>query len=163
MLVPGVPGQFYQANSYEHLEDGHTTEDFEQRVKQVTKRNKKTDTYLANHYKLPKVYGVLEKASTVFVSWGSNKGAILEAMKKLSDRSIETAYIHFTRVYPLSAERIKPLFSEKKRYILIENNSHAQFGRLLRQETGIEINEKVLKFNGRPIWPDEIVNYVINK
>ncbi|OGK20664.1 hypothetical protein A3C23_05725 [Candidatus Roizmanbacteria bacterium RIFCSPHIGHO2_02_FULL_37_13b] len=160
MLIPGFEGVYYQANSYEHVEDGHTTENAQDRTAQVKKRNNKTATYLRNDFKMPKIYGDINKASVVFVSWGSNKGAILAAMETLNNRAILSACLHFTHVFPLDSERIKTLFSNNKRYILVENNSHGQFGKLLRQETGINIKEKILKFDGRPIWPEEIIEYV---
>lgn len=62
-------------------------------------------------------------------------------------------------------EPIKQLFGqcEGKRIILIENNSQAQFGLLLRMQTGISIKETFLKYDGRPIWPEEIASYVEKK
>lgn len=159
-LIPGVPGYFYQANSYEHLEDGHTTEESKPRKEQVKKRNRKVTTYLKNHFQLPKIYGDMERAEIIFVSWGSNKGAVWQAQKLLSDRKCQTAFIHFSYLYPLDKEKIKSFFVPGKRYVLVENNSWGQFGKLLLQETGIEIKEKILKYDGRPIWPEEIVEKI---
>ncbi len=158
-LIPGAPGHFYQANSYEHIEDGHTTEEADARTQQVNKRNAKAKTYLANHFVAPKVYGNIDTAKTVLVSWGSMKGPILEAMKELGDAA---ALIHFTHVFPLDKEKISPLFGKEKEYILVENNSHAQFGRLLQQETGISIPKALLKYDGRPFAKEEIIDYVKN-
>jgi 2-oxoglutarate ferredoxin oxidoreductase subunit alpha len=160
MLIPGRKGYFYQANSYEHLEDSHTTEEAKERVKQVDKRNRKRQAYINNDFKPPKVLGDLKKADIIFVSWGSTKGVILEAQKILEKQGRKIAFIRFSHIYPLDEKKIKPLFSENKRCILIENNSQAQFGKLLQQETGIEIKEKLLKYDGRPFWPEEIVKYV---
>lgn len=157
MLIPGAPGHFYQANSYEHIEDSHTTEDAQERIKQNDKRDRKEKTYLASNFKPPTVFGDLSKAETVFVSWGSNKGAILEAMKLIKT---PTAYIHFTHVYPLDEEKVRTQLPDGRNYILVENNSHAQFGRLLRQQTGITFQNKLLKYDGRPFFPEEIVSYV---
>ena len=78
----------------------------------------------------------------------------------LAAQGKKTAFIHFTHVFPLFESQIRPLFEKNKRFILIENNSHAQFGKLLRMETGIEIKEKILKYDGRPFYPEEIVNYI---
>lgn len=160
MLVPGLSGHFYQANSYEHLQDGHTTEDAQARIDQVDKRNRKEKTYLSNHFRLPQVIGDIEKAKIVFVSWGSPKGAILEAMRVLQEKGVKTALIHFTHLYPMDEQKVCAMMPEGKNYILVENNSHAQFGRLLRQLTGITIKKKLLKYDGRPIWPEEILHFV---
>lgn len=157
MLIPGQKGVFYQSNSYEHLEDGHTTEEAEERRQQVDKRNSKLKTYLDKDFCCPKIYGDLQQAQIVFVSWGSNKGPVLEALKTLGER---VALIHFSYVFPLDEQKIRSLFFAKKRYILVENNSTCQFGRLLREQAGIEIKENLLKYDGRPFWPEEIIEYV---
>ncbi|GIW63115.1 MAG: hypothetical protein KatS3mg090_0941 [Patescibacteria group bacterium] len=63
MLIPGQKGVFYQANSYEHLEDSHTTEDSQPRVQQVNKRARKITTYLNQDFSLPKIFGNLQIAN----------------------------------------------------------------------------------------------------
>lgn len=156
-LVPGTSGYYYQANSYEHLEDGHTTESSFERNRQVEKRNKKTTIYLKQDFQMPEIYGDINKASIVFVSWGSTKGPVLEAKKVLDKKGTEVALIHFNHIFPLDEDKIAKLFISKKRYILVENNSSGQFGRLLRQETGVKIEEQILKYDGRPFWPEEII------
>ncbi|MFA5769947.1 MAG: 2-oxoacid:acceptor oxidoreductase subunit alpha [Patescibacteria group bacterium] len=160
-LVPGTPGSFYQANSYEHIEDGHTTEEAQPRIDQVDKRARKWTTYLKSDFSMPKVYGELEKSEMVFVSWGSTKGIILQAQKLLTAKGVVSALIHFNHIYPLDIEKVKALFKENKKYILIENNSWGQFGKLLMMETGIKIKEKILKYDGRPITAEEVVHKVI--
>ncbi len=157
-LIPGAKGVYYQANSYEHLEDGHTTEDSAARKLQVDKRNKKTKTYLENHFVLPKIFGDADKSQVVFVSWGSTKRPVLEAQRLLKEKGQETAFIHFNHIYPLDEEKVKTIFKADKRYILVENNSLGQFGKLLRQETGVEIKEKLLKYDGRMWRGEEIIN-----
>ncbi|MDH7476669.1 MAG: 2-oxoacid:acceptor oxidoreductase subunit alpha [Microgenomates group bacterium] len=157
-LLPGEEGYYYQANSYEHLENGHTTEEGDQRREQVNKRNRKIITYLKNHFQIPKVYGDLAKAEIIFVSWGSTKGAVIEAQKILAKSSKSTAFIHFNHLYPLAKEKINHLFLTNKKYVLVENNSWGQLGKLLMQEIGIEIKEKILKYDGRQITPEEIIN-----
>ena len=168
MLIPGQKGQFYQANSYEHIEDSHTTEDAAVRIAQVNKRQAKWATYLngskaPKSFIEPKVYGD-QDADIVFVSWGGMKGIVREAQKMLlRGHNQKTAFIHFTHVFPLNEKSISKYFEKEKRYILIENNSHAQFGMLLRMLTGIDIKEKFLKYDGRPFWPEEIVEYIFPK
>jgi len=156
-LIPGTKDSYYLANSYEHDELGRSTEDSNVRIKQVNKRARKISTYLKNDFALPKIYGDINTSEIVFVSWGSPKGAILEVIKEMKKKDINSALIHFTHIYPLAKEEIKKLFVSGKRYILVENNSEAQFGKLLLAETGIEIKEKILKYDGRPFWPEEIL------
>jgi 2-oxoglutarate/2-oxoacid ferredoxin oxidoreductase subunit alpha len=175
MLIPGQKDIFYQANSYEHIEDSHTSEDSQARIDQVNKRSKKWDVYLKKavsndpritgdiFFEPPTVIGDPD-ADIVFVSYGSIKGIIQETQKMLlKEHNQKTAYIHFTHMYPLHEQVVKEYFKEEKRYILVENNSTGQFGHLLRMQTGIELKEKILKYDGRPIWPEEIVEYLFPK
>lgn len=156
-LIPGIPGYYFQANSYEHVEDGHTTEDAKPRIDQVNKRNRKWQTYLSREFELPEYFG--DKSSkTIFVSWGSNKGAVLEAQKQLLEKGIKTGFLHFTHLYPLDRDKIKHLFKTEKKYVLVENNSWGQFGKLLAMETGVEIENKILRYDGRPITAEYILN-----
>lgn len=159
-LIPGQKGKFYQSNSYEHHENSHTSELAEDRQAQVDKRNRKTITYFNNHYQPPAVFGNLDEAQHVFVSWGGNKGVIREAQRILEDEGIKTVYVHFTYVFPLHEEKIRPFFRDDKHYVLIENNSHSQFGKLLRAETGITIKDQMNKYDGRPFLSEEIVSYI---
>ncbi len=161
-LIPGAKGLFYQANSYEHVEDGHTTEEALTRIQQVEKRGRKWQTYLKSDFEGPKIFGDVKKADIILVSWGANKGAILKAQEMLKGQSKEVAYLHFTHLYPLNSEKLKPYFMNNKRYILVENNSEGQFGKLLRMETGIEIKEKLLRYDGRQIMPEQIIEKILN-
>lgn len=160
-LIPGSPDAFYQSNSYEHLEDGHTTEESKDRIDQVDKRARKIDTYFKDHFVAPQVYGNLEDAQTVFVTWGSSKGVVLDAQEKLSLSGKKSALIHFTHVFPLKRETVVSLFDKRKKYILVENNSQGQFGKLLRMETGIDLQNMVLRYDGRPITVEDVISKVI--
>lgn len=159
-LIPGHPGMFYQSNSYEHAPDSHTTEESSERIEQVNKRARKMDTYFKRHWGSPKVYGDIETAEVVFVGWGGTKGTIQTAQHLLGQQNRNNAFIHFTHVFPLKAADILPLFVPNKRYILIENNSTGQFGQLLRMQTGINLQERLLKYDGRPIFSEEIIEFV---
>lgn len=159
-LIPGQKGAWYQANSYEHLPDSHTTEEAKERIEQVDKRAKKIDTYLKNHFVPPTIMGDLGSADVILYSWGGNKGAILEAMAELEAQGKRIAYLHFTHVFPLNADMIQPLFAYQKPYLLLENNSTGQFGQLVKLAIGFETPHKLLKYDGRPLFTEEIVKAV---
>lgn len=151
-LVPGEIKTFYQANSYEHLEDGHTTESDIERIKQVDKRAAKIKTYLTNHFVTPVIIGNIDKAQIVFVGWGSTKGVASEAVKKAKEKGKDVAYIHFSYLYPLDKNKVKTMISDKsKKYILVENNSEGQLGKLLQMEVGVSFENKILRYDGRPL------------
>jgi len=47
-----------------------------------------------------------------------------------------------------------------KNILLVENNKTGQLGDLIRQETGIEIKNKFLKYDGRPFFREEVVEEI---
>ena len=153
----GQKGGFYYANSYEHDEVGHMTEKPELRVAMAGKRMKKLET-MKKDMKPTEVYGETD-AEITFVTWGSTRGSVLEAMKQLK---ISSRLIHFSWVYPFPAEAATTLLSSAKRLIDVEQNGTGQMASLIREHTGIEIKEKLLKNDGRMIYPEEIVHYVNN-
>lgn len=160
-LQPATPGQYYQANSYEHLPDSHTSEDGQVRVAQVDKRQRKIETYLKTDWQLPVVYGSLETARLVIVTWGSQKLPSLAAKTTLESQGIPIAVIHFTHLYPLNRARLTELFGQiSAPVLLVENNSTGQLGKLLMQEADIEVVDKLLKYDGRPHFQEEIVRAV---
>lgn len=161
-LIPGVQqGPYWQANSYEHLEDTHTTEDASEVIRQVNKRARKMDTYLTSgDYKAPQVIGDIEHASVIFVSYGSNKAPIIAAQEILGGVGVQSAYIHFTHLYPMKAEMIRPLFNRTGRYIFVENAHDGQFAKLIRQECAIDIENTLLRYDGRPHLAHEIASSV---
>lgn len=155
-VIPGVKGGLHQSNSYEHGEDGHTTEEAQERIIQVEKRNRKRNTFLAHDFKMPEVFGPKDAPLTI-VSWGSMKAPILQAMK---DMKKGFNYIHFTYVWPMPENEMRKLLQGCKKTLLVENNATAQFGQLLSMVTGIQIQNTLLEYSGRPIYPEQICEKV---
>ena len=155
--IPGVEGGQYLANSYEHDEDGWTTEDAGMRKLQVEKRMKKANAII-NTMPLPIAYGDPD-ASLTFVSFGSTKGPILEAIQILGKKGMKAKLIHFSSVFPF-APGVKEMLSKEKKLISIEGNVTAQLAGLIRQETGIDMSQNFTKYDGRQWMPEEIVEQV---
>jgi len=151
----GQKGGYYVANSYEHDEHGHVTEKPEVRVAMAAKRLKKFEA-MKKDVKPPAVYGDAE-AEITFVTWGSTRGPVLEAMKMLNKKS---RLIHFSWLYPFPTEETIKLLSPATHLIDVEQNATGQLASLIREHTGILIKEKLLKNDGRIWFPEEIVEKV---
>ncbi len=158
--VPGQKGGFYYANSYEHDEVGHVTEKSEARIAMATKRMKKFEA-MKKDVKAPTVYGD-DPAELTFVTWGSTKGPVLEAMKLLSAKGKKTRLVHYSWIYPFPSADSMTLLSPATRLIAVEQNATGQLASLIREHTGILIKEKLLKYDGRIWYPEEIVEKVSN-
>jgi 2-oxoglutarate/2-oxoacid ferredoxin oxidoreductase subunit alpha len=151
---PGV-GNFFISNSYEHTSVGHDTEDIKTINEQMKKRMAKIGTCAASEKTDPELFGP-EKADITIVSWGSNKGSILEAMKSLPNVN----FLHLTWMNPFPSEKIKSILEKAKHIINIEANYEATLAGLIREKTGIEIKDFLLKYDGRPIFPEEIIERI---
>ena len=68
------------------------------------------------------------------------------------------AYLHYTYLWPLKTEKLEDLAKRSKRIVLIEQNYRGQLGSLIRMESGLEISRRILKYDGRPFFYDEILS-----
>jgi 2-oxoglutarate ferredoxin oxidoreductase subunit alpha len=155
---PPLKGTLVVTDSDEHDEKGHLIEDAETRTKMMQKRLNKLEG-LKNEIAPPLRYGP-EGAETVLIGWGSTYGAIREAVDILNGESISTCMVHLNEIWPFPTEPVTYVLDHARRAIVIENNATGQLARLIRRETGKPVNMIVVKFDGRPFSPIQIVNEV---
>jgi 2-oxoglutarate ferredoxin oxidoreductase subunit alpha len=149
--IPGLGQGLVCVDSDEHDEEGHITEDFDVRIRMVDKRLKKMEM-LTREAVQPKLIGD-RGYETLLIGWGSTLGAVSEAMRGLGDESI--SFLHFGQVYPLP-EEARSFIGNAERTIVIENNATGQFAKLLRLESGLEVDERINKYNGLPFSTEEL-------
>lgn len=152
--VPGV-GNFFIANSDEHDETGFDNEEIDNRKNQMKKRMAKLKTCADCDMPTPQLFGPKE-ADLTFVSWGSNKGVILQAIKNFPSVN----FLHLTWLSPFPREFVKNILSKAKYIIDIECNFEGQLANLIREKTGIVVNDKLLKYDGRPFFAEEITEVI---
>jgi 2-oxoglutarate/2-oxoacid ferredoxin oxidoreductase subunit alpha len=147
-LIPGqVPGQVVISGSEEHDEYGRITEDAELRVKMMNKRMKKMDL-LAGEIQEPEYFGV-ENPDHLLLSWGSIHGPIKEAVELLKEDGISVGALVFGDIYPLPTKRLKKYSEKAKNIINVEQNYTGQLAKFITQETCIQCNKSILKYDGR--------------
>ena len=157
--IPGQPGGMYVANSDEHEPTGLANEEAEVRRLQMEKRMRKLQTLRSEIPEPVKLYGP-KQANVTLVGWGSTKGPILEALKELEREGKSVNFLQVRLLEPFPIKEIDTFLRQAKRRVLVENNYSGQLGGLIRERTGIDITDKFLKYDGRPIHPEEIINYV---
>jgi 2-oxoglutarate/2-oxoacid ferredoxin oxidoreductase subunit alpha len=154
-IVAGTKNGQYFCNSYEHDETGMVTEDPKLRVEMATKRLNKFKAIEKDIF-APVVYGD-DKPELTLVTWGSTTGPVLEAMKTLQGKGKKVRVVQYQWMYPFPAAQTKELLTNAGRVVDIEQNSTAQLTSLIAEFAQIEIKDTVLKFDGRPFYPEEIV------
>lgn len=148
--VPGC-GNEVIANSDEHNAAGYSNEEAKNRIDQMEKRMQKLQTCVKEDMPAPRLIGP-KNADLTIVSWGSNKGAILEAMKNFNNVN----FLHLTWVSPFPTKEVRNILGKAMRILNIECNYTAQMSGLIKERTGIEIENNMLKYDGRPFYPEEI-------
>jgi 2-oxoglutarate ferredoxin oxidoreductase subunit alpha len=161
--VLGMPGYRFWNTGDEHDEMGHIEEDPDNRVKMMTKRMTKLDTAAKEIPEQEKVNffpSSKKRADITIVSWGSPKGPILDAMKLLERDGIGVEFLQIRLVSPFPSDAVKQKLAGAKLMVDIEQNYSGQMAAVIAEKTMIDIKNKIVKFNGRPMSQDEIYQSV---
>lgn len=152
--VPGYGRGLVVVDADEHDQEGHITEDLELRTRMVEKRYHKL-RMLRDEALAPVLYGE-EDCEVLLVGWGSTYHPLEEARREL-DRD-DVGVLHFQQLYPLHPDTDKYL--EGKKTLIYENNIQGQLANLLKLEAGVDIQKRVLKYNGMPFSVEEVLRSV---
>jgi 2-oxoglutarate/2-oxoacid ferredoxin oxidoreductase subunit alpha len=161
--VLGMPGYRFWNTGDEHDEMGHIEEDPDNRVKMMTKRMTKLETAakeIPEEEKLNFFRSSKKQADVTIVSWGSTKGPILDAMKLLEKEGIGVDFLQIRLMSPFPTESVKEKLLGVKLVVGIEQNYSGQMSAVIAEKTMIDVKNKIVKFNGRPMSQDEIYQSV---
>ncbi len=155
--VPGHGDGYVCADSDEHDESGHITEDLALRVRMVDKRRRRLAT-MARVALMPTRYGARGAAAKhAFVVWGSTKMIAREALA-LSGRD-DVTVLHFAQVYPLNP-RVRTALKKFATVSVAENNATGQFATLLAQATHVPVKQVFTRYDGAPFTVEELAQYI---
>jgi 2-oxoglutarate ferredoxin oxidoreductase subunit alpha len=160
---PGIKGGRFWSTTDEHDPDGHITEGVEMRMAMMDKRMGKLALLLKA---IPadqrcKLWGPADADLTV-VGWGSTKGTIQDAMAVLAEQGKKVNYLQVRLMKPFPVDDIAGYLAKAKRLVLVEENYSGQLGSLIREQTGVKIDQRILKYDGRPFSEDELVRELSN-
>ena len=97
------------------------------------------------------------EADVTFVAWGSTVAAVRDALRILAERGVTANLLFVRTLFPLHGKAVVHELSQARHPVLVEANFSGQLGRLIRAETGVEIPDRLLKYDGEPFYPHEIV------
>jgi 2-oxoglutarate ferredoxin oxidoreductase subunit alpha len=157
----GTENGIFWNSGDEHTEEGHITEDPIIRIKMMDKRLSKLDVALEEISDEDKAvsYGQLDPSlALTVISWGSTKGAILDALDQLA---LEGKRVHFVQVRlmnPFPSMLLESMLLQTKILVDIEMNYTSQLGSLISEYLHRNIEYRIVKYNGRPMSTSEIYN-----
>ncbi len=155
----GQPGHTHWLTGGEHTEVGRVTEDPVIRETMMEKRMRKLETArneIPDREKFS-LFGDPDAPFTV-IAWGSTKGAILDAIKRLEKDGIHIRFLHVRLLWPFPGRALKPYLETAKPLVLAELTYTGQLAQLLREETCTPVDHMVLKYNGRPFSGESLYN-----
>jgi len=153
--LPGMGKAMVRATGNEHNEAGQISEDAADKTAMNQKRNGKCRAMIQEMTPPQVIHG---ESNTLLVGWGSTREIIIEACTALREKGKDMGAVLIKDVWPLDREQWRAVL-ENKRFIMVEQNSNCQMGRLISQETGLFYDGAILKDDGRPLYPE----YVIEK
>ncbi len=153
--LPGFGPELVVADSDEHTPDGHLTEDLAVRIKMHDKRLAKLKG-LAQELNGITTAGPKDAPLTL-ACWGSSLGPVQEAAARLTASGVPARMVHFSELWPFPQAAVADALEGTRKLVMVEMNATGQFNRLLRQETGIQADHLVLKYDGAPFTPEYIL------
>jgi 2-oxoglutarate/2-oxoacid ferredoxin oxidoreductase subunit alpha len=152
--VPGQEHGLYISNSYEHDAFGYATEDATLTIKQTDKRASKYNGILEE---IPKPILLGKKdADVTFICWGSTVNVLKDVVSQTDKANV----IHLPCVWPFPVKEFTELAKKAKSLVMVEGNATGQAEQLIRQETGITMNDNLRRYDGRPFYAEDIIDWL---
>jgi len=156
---PGTDGAAHMSTGLEHNSLGRRTEDTEVRVEQVDKRNRKVETAREREDWEVREFGDPD-ADNLVISWGSNEGALREALGFLDGEGIDVRFISVPYIFP------RPDLTEEieaaDEVIVVECNETGQFADVLEHDALTRL-KRINKYNGVRFKADELADEITEK
>lgn len=93
------------------------------------------------------------------IAWGSLAGPMREAIERLEEDYSIGALI-FGDIYPLPTKVLTAMKANVQQFINVEQNATGQLAALIRQEVLITCTNSILRYDGRPMSGQYIVDRV---
>ena len=144
-------------SSLVHDEYGMVTEDPVLRNQMTEKMLRKIETI---EREIPEterysLYGDPD-ADILLISWGTNKGPILDAMERLSKDGIKVKFFQIRTFKPFPAKALNEAMNNSKVIIGIESNILEQMRLITRMTILRDIPHMIVKYTGRTMYEQEI-------
>ncbi len=157
--LPGSSEAYYFANGDEHWEDGTLTEDGEKAGAMYSKRMRKL-SLIKSTLPEPEIFGQQSGADISFIGWGSSKTVMLDIIEEYRLQGKAVNYLHYSYLHPFKEVLAKKFFEENSNVCLIEGNYTGQFGHIVECATDKKFARKLLKYDGRPFFIEDLKRFV---
>ena len=153
---PGTAGGAHMSTGLEHDELGRRTEDTDMRIEQVDKRTRKVETAKEREDWSPREFGNPE-SDQLIISWGSNEGALIEAIDMLEAEGLDVRFLSVPYIFPrpdLSEE-----INDADEVVVVECNQTGQFADVLEHDALRRV-KRINKYDGVRFKADELADEI---
>ncbi|MCW9088271.1 MAG: 2-oxoacid:acceptor oxidoreductase subunit alpha [Gammaproteobacteria bacterium] len=155
----GVPGCQHWQTGVEHDEYGLVSEDPQMRERMMEKRAARL---AAIPRELPLEAQIRcdgdEDAPLLLIGWGSTRGALLDAAARLRWEGQQVRVMMVRLLWPFPAAALAAEWQRATTRVVVEENFSGQFAALLREQTGLQCDHLIVKYSGRPVCGDALVD-----
>ena len=151
---PGTAQGAHMSTGLEHDELGRRTEDTEMRVEQVDKRERKVQTAKETEDFSPREFGNPD-SDTLVISWGSNEGALIEALDFLEADGIDVRLLSVPYMFP--RPDLTDDIEAADEVIVVECNATGQFADVVEHDTLTRV-KRINKYDGVRFKADELAD-----
>ncbi len=160
--LPGQKGGRYLVTGNEHTEQGHISEDPENRVAQMDRRLRKLTAIreqLDDAETSNQTYYGPEEAEYGIMTYGSQQGTVEEAIDRLNEAGHSVRAVGVSDLMPFAESEVQSFLESVEECLVVEMNATGQFRGLVQRELGAygDRMHSLLKYNGNPFEPAEIV------
>jgi pyruvate ferredoxin oxidoreductase alpha subunit len=160
--IPGQKGGRFLATGNEHNEQGHISEDPENRKAQMDRRLRKLESIreeLDTNDTSNQSYHGPEDADYGIITFGSQQGSVEEAVTRLNDAGHSVKSIGVSDLMPLADAELSDFLRSVDEALVVEMNASGQLRGLIQKELGRfgPRMHSLLKYNGNPFEPAEII------
>ncbi len=157
MGIPGEPDGMYVATGIEHDEYGHPAYTPEIHLGMGHKRWDKLEPLKTTARQA--AHGDAHPTDVAFIGFGSTFGPVREAIDRLLEQGLSVGSFYPRILMPFPADKVIDFVKDAKRVVVPEVNFTGQLARLIKAETGIEL-ESVAKCDGLPFTAEAIMDLV---
>lgn len=157
VLNPMFEGYRYHFTGLHHGPTGHPTEDAEMCDALMKRLFNKVDAHF-DEIELNEEY-MIEDADILIIAYGSVSLGVIEAINRLRKEGIKAGMFRPKTIWPSPAKRINELMNKFDKVLVAELNM-GQFTQEVQRVSGKSNFQTLLKANGRPLSPLEIIEKV---
>jgi 2-oxoglutarate ferredoxin oxidoreductase subunit alpha len=153
---PGTAGGAHMSTGLEHDELGRRTEDTDMRIEQVDKRTRKVETAKEREDWSPREFGNPDSDNLV-ISWGSNEGALIEAIKMLEADDVDVRFLSVPYIFP--RPDLSEDINDADEVVVVECNQTGQFADVLEHDALRRV-KRINKYDGVRFKADELADEI---